>query len=281
MNYKPEENTLIAYLYGELDEKEQEKLAQYFQEHPEEFKHVQALANARDIMGTVGDKEVIAPPVFGDDHAHGRTVWQSAPARWITGMAASFLFLMVAARLIGMEIFYSRGEMRISFGKKQEVPVQPDPLSRLTVDQVQTMISSSLVKNNEFIAARWADNQRKMDESIRYRLDLSSKKTEDMLTNASLASQEQIRSFVDGLQNENLRSMKDYLQLSSLEQRKYVEGLLVDFSRYLQEQRNQDLNLFQTRMSSMEKNTDQFKQETEQILSGIISNAGGKKQNNY
>jgi len=218
--------------------------------------------------------------VFMDDHSHGRPVWQSATVRWVTAMAASFLFLMVAAKLIGMEVYYSRGEARITFGKKQ-VPAQTDAVSRLTVDQVQTMIRSSLVENNEFIAARWSDNQRKLDESIRHRLDMNSKKTEDMMKNASLASQEQIRSFVDGLQNENLRSMKDYLQLSSAEQKKYVESLLVDFSKYLQEQRNQDLNLFQTRMSSMEKNTDQFKQETEQILSGIISNSGGKKQNNY
>lgn len=280
MNYKPDENTLIAYLYGELDEKEQEKLAQYFREHPEELKHVKALAHARDIMGAINDKEVIAPPVFMDDHSRGRPIWHSSTVRWITGMAASFLFLMVAARLIGMEILYSRGEVRISFGKKQEVPAQIDP-SRLTVDQVQTMIGSSLIKNNEFIAARWEENQRKMDASIRYRLDLNSKKTEDMMKNASLASQEQIRSFVNGLQNENLRSMKEYLQLSSAEQKKYVEGILVDFSKYLQEQRNQDFDLFQTRMSSMEKNTDQFKQETEQILASIISNSGSKKQNNY
>ena len=280
MNYKPDENTLIAYLYGELDGKEQEKLAQYFQEHPEELKHVQALAQARVIMGAVNDKEVIAPPVFMDDHSHRRPLWQSTTVRWMTGMAASFLFLMVAAKLIGMEIYYSRGEARITFGKKQGV-AQTDAVSRLTVDQVQTMISSSLAENNEFIAARWADNQRKLDESIRHRLDVNSKKTEDMMKNASLASQEQIRSFVDGLQNENLRSMKDYLQLSSAEQKKYVESLLVDFSKYLQEQRNQDLTLFQTRMSSMERNTDQFKQETEQILSGIISSSAGKKENNY
>jgi len=219
--------------------------------------------------------------VFMDDHSHGRPVWQSATVRWVTAMAASFLFLMVAARLIGMEIYYSRGEARITFGKKEAAPVQTDAVSRLTVDQVQTMIRSSLVENNEFIAARWSDNQRKLDESIRHRLDMNSKKTEDMMKNASLASQEQIRSFVDGLQNENLRSMKDYLQLSSAEQKKYVESLLVDFSKYLQEQRNQDLTLFQTRMSSMERNTDQFKQETEQILSGIISSSAAKKENNY
>jgi len=281
MNYKPDENTLIAYLYGELDGKEQEKLAQYFQEHPEELKHVQALANARDIMGTINDKEVIAPPVFMGDLSHGRPLWKSATVRWVTGMAAAILFIMVSARLIGMEVYYSRGETRISFGKRTETPAQPALQQALTVDEIQTLISSSLVKNNEFIAARWADNQRKIDESIRYKLDLNSKKTEDMMKNASLASQEQIRSFVDGLQDENLRSIKDYLLLSSSEQKKYVESLLVDFSKYLQEQRKQDLNLFQTRMSSMEKNTDQFKAETEQILSGIISNSGSKKQNNY
>jgi len=281
MNYKPDENTLIAYLYGELDGKEQEKLAQYFQEHPEELKHVQALANARDIMVAVNDKEVIAPPVFMDDLSRARPLWKSGTARWVTGMAATILFFMVAARMIGVEAYYSKGEARISLGKRSEAPVQSAPLPALTVDEIQTLISSSLVKNNEFIAARWADNQRKIDESIRFRLDLNSKKTEDIVKNAALASQEQIRSFVDGLQNENLRSMKDYLQLSSAEQNKYVESLLVDFSKYLQEQRNQDLNLFQTRMSSMEKNTDQFKAETEQILSGIISNSGSKKQNNY
>ena len=280
MNYKPEESTLIAYLYGELDEKEQEKLDQYFQEHPEELKQLQALGHTRDIMGAVNDKEVIAPPLVMDGPPIVRPLWQSPAVRWITGMAASFLVLMIAGRLTGMEVHYSKGEVRIAFGKVQEAPVQTAPQPAMTYDDIQTMINESVVKNNEFIAARWQDNQRKMDASIRRSLDANAKKTEDIMKNASLASQEQVRSFVQGLQNENLRSMKDYLQLSASEQQKYVQNLLVDFSKYLQEQRKQDLNLFQTRMNSMEQNTDQFKQETEQILSSIISN-GGKKENNY
>jgi hypothetical protein len=39
--------------------------------------------------------------------------------------------------------------------------------------------------------------------------------------------------------------------------------------------------LFQTRVSSIEKNTDQFKQETEQLLASIISNPVGKNKNSY
>ena len=99
----------------------------------------------------------------------------------------------------------------------------------------------------------------------------------------SQASQNQVRTFVAGLQEENLKLMKDYLKLSGNEQKTYVEALLVDFSKYLQEQRKQDFQLFQTRMSSIEKNTDQFKQETEQILATIISGPEGsvRKVNNY
>jgi len=36
----------------------------------------------------------------------------------------------------------------------------------------------------------------------------------------------------------------------------------------------------QTRVNSLEKNNNQFKQETEQILTSLISNPG-KKKNNY
>ncbi len=288
--YKPDEGILISYLYGELDEEERVKLEQYFQENPEERKKAQEMSNASEVMGALKDKEVITPPVFMDDHSNVRPLWQSPWFKTIASIAASFLLLMLAGKLIGMEIRYRQGELRISFGgMKQEVPVRPadgssptNQLSRLTSDEVQAMINSSLIKNNESIVAQWADQQKKVDRSIRQSLGLNSKRIDDVMKNAAQASQDQVRMFVAGLQNENLRLIKDYLQLSSTEQKKYVENLLVDFSKYLHEQRNQDLNLFQTRMNSIEKNSDQFKQETEQILSSIISTSSvTKKKNSY
>lgn len=128
------------------------------------------------------------------------------------------------------------------------------------------------------MAANWEDQQKKVDQSIRQGLELTSQKISESMKEATRGSQDQVRTFVAGLQNENLRLMKDYLQLSASEQKKYVENLLVGYSKFLEEQRTQD----QTRMSNIEKNSDQFKQETEQILSSIISTASiSKKKNNY
>jgi len=284
MKYKPDEATLISYLYGELDAKESAKLQEYFLQNPEELRKLQHLNEVRNVLRFAEDKEVIAPPIF-TDHKHASRFWQSGYFKTIMSIAASFLFLLVAARLIGPEISYSKGELKISFREATPIEqpfVQPaSPV--LTTLEVQDMINSALVKNNELISTAWDSNNKEIQASLQTNLATNSAKIDELMKVASQASQDQVRTFVAGLQQDNLQLMKDYMALSSKDQQVYVENLLVDFSKYLQEQRKQDLLLFQTRMSSIEKNTDQFKQETEQILASIIANPENtfKKVNNY
>jgi len=286
MKYKPDEGTLIAYLYGELDAAETEKVQEYLHGHPEELKKLQQWADVRAVMGQAEDKEVIAPPVFVDEPGRQITFWQSGYFKTVMSIAASFLLLMVAGKLIGPEITYTDGELRISFNgktvEKTEEVVQP-AIPSLTADEVQGMINTSLAKNNEVVATEWAKNNKMLQASLRDNLALNSQKLDDLMQVASQASQEQVRSFVASLQQENLQTVRDYMQLSAKDQKTYVESLLVDFSKYLQEQRKQDVMLFQTRMANIEQNTDQFKQETEQILASIISRPETtlKKINNY
>jgi hypothetical protein len=197
-------------------------------------------------------------------------------------IAASLLFIMVAGKFLGTEVNVANGELKISFGGNKSAPLKLGEEQLLTGAEVQAMINSSLEKNNETISASWTASQQKLNEAVKSNLAVNSKKIDNLMKATNKASEEQVRMFVAGLQSDNLKLMKDYLQLSSTEQKKYVENLLVDFSKYLQEQRNQDLKLFQTRVSSIEKNTDLFKQETEQIITSLISNSNGvKKQNSY
>lgn len=280
MNYKPDEATLMAYLYGELEATEAEKVQTYLQQNPEVLAKLQGFGNVRELMSQVQNKEVIAPPIFmGDDNV--RPLWQSTYFRAMVGIAASLLFLMVAGRLLGTEINYQQGELKISFGGRKETPNVANVTPSVTEEKVQAMIESSLSKNNEALTATWNEEQQKLSRSIATNLDMNSKKIDGLMKTASQATQEQVRGFVASLQNENLKLMKDYFQLSSTDQKKYMESLLADFSGYLKEQRKQDLMMVQTRVTSLEKNTDLFKQETEQILASIISSPGGKNKNSY
>lgn len=285
MSTKPDESKLISYLYGELEEHEALEVRLYLQQHPEELEQLHQLEEVLTTMGKLKDKEVIAPSVvstYDTKVSSKRSFLGSGPVRTVLSIAASFLLIMVVGKLLDTKINYHEGELRISFGSKKPGAVESINQASLSPDDVQQMINSSMMMNNEMIQASWTEHQKELNKSINGNLVLNSKIVDGMMKATVQASEDQVRTFVASLQNDNLRLMKDYLKLSSTEQQKYVEGLLVDFSKYLQEQRNQDLALFQTRMSSIEKNTNQFKQETEQILTSIITNKGvGKKTNSY
>ena len=276
MNYKPDEATLVAYHYGELEGEELQKVEEYLRENPAERKRLQEWKDAREIMATLGDKEVIAPPIIlGDNH---RSFWQEGYVRMSLGIAASFLVLLVAARLMGLSATYKSGEVRLGFGQ----PAEPVPVAAtLSEEKVAAMIQASLQQNNQSLQSGWSEDRKRLEDNIKNNIASGSEHINQLVQKASAGQQEQVKEFVAQLQTDNLKLMKDYLQLSTEGQKQYVETLLVDFSKYLQEQRKQDVQFFQSSMSNMQQNTDQFKKETEQILTTLITNTKPETQRSY
>jgi hypothetical protein len=276
MNYKPSENDLMAYLYGELEGAEKEAFDKYLFDHPETRLELERLQQMRTMLSQVKDKEVIAPPIFVGE-SKSRFLWNAPYFKTIISIAASLLLVILAGRLSGMRIHYQDSELRISFGEQTQIQpaehIQPS-VATLSTEEVQSMINASLNENNLAMQSSWKETQEQLNASVTKSLALNSGKIDKLVREASVASQDQVRQFVSGMQTENLQLVKSYFKLSSDEQKQYIESLLVDFSKYLQQQRNDDLQLVQTRLNSLEKNTNVFKQETEQILSSIITTVG-------
>lgn len=267
MSYKPDEATLVAYHYGELDGEELKKVEHFLQQNPVERKRMEEWQQARAVMGGLKDKEVIAPPlVFGDRQ---RSIWNERYMRMTMSIAASFLVILVTARLLNLSASVSEGEFRIGFGEPAPKEI---PVSVLDEQKVKQMIRASLFENNESQKDSWMDERKQLEEAIQKNLNASSGKIDRMVKTASAGQEAEVKQFVSQLQTDNLKLMRDYLQLSTTSQKEYVENLLVDFSKYLQEQRKQDLQYFQASMSNMKDNTDQFKKDTEQILTSLITN---------
>jgi hypothetical protein len=280
MKDKPDLTTLMAYLYGELEPQEMEKVKAFLETHPEEAAALNESNFVRQALRHADEQEVIAPPLlFDQPRPHSR--WFNGTVKTVMGIAASFVIMLVAGRLLGPEVRVADGELRISFGKplKAEIPVVT-PLSR---DEVQTLIRESLDENNETLQTSWRQEQAQLQKLVRNTVSWNDAKMAELMATTGQASTEQIEGFVATLQKENLKMMQDYLSLTSNDQKKYMEGLLVDFSKYLQEQRNQDLNALTTRLSSLEKNNSQFREETGQILATLLTASGPttKKQMNY
>ena len=269
---KPDEAMLIAYCYGEIDDAERSMVEAYLAEHPEELRRLESWGFVRKAMSRLEDEEVIAPPIIVGQV--DKPIWKERYFRMTLGIAASFLVVLIAARLMGLGVGYSSGELRIGF----QLQEKPREENRLTQQQVDQMIKNSLAVNNEELQSSWSKERVALENSVRQNMDRSSEKIDRLMKTASLANEDEVKKYVGQMQRDNLKLMKDYLQLSSAGQKEYIESLLVDFSKYLQEQRKQDLELLQTRMASVEQNTDQIKQETEQILTSLISSNGTSNQ---
>ena len=274
MSYKPDEKDWMDYLYGELEGEDKERFEQYLIQNPSAQKELEKFKGLREVLSHAEDKEVIAPPiVLGETRQ--RFIWNAPYFKTIISIAASLILVMLCAKLLDIRVSKSDNQFTLSFGEppKVETPVEiPD--ASLTQDQVQQMINASLENNNVAMQSNWKENEARLTASIRKNLSINSEKVDQLVRQASMASQEQIQQYVLGMQDQNMKVVKDYFQLTSAEQKKYIENLLVDFASYLQQQRNNDLQLVETRLNSIEKNTNIFKQETEQILTSIISSVG-------
>jgi hypothetical protein len=284
MNSNVNEQDLMAYLYGELEGEEKARVEKHLLENPQANAEFEKFQRMRGLLSSVEDKEVIAPPIFVGDPKQ-RFIWNAPYFKTIVSIAASLLLIMLVGKLTGTKINYSNSELRLSFG---DSPVKTNAVevnkNALTTAEVQEMINQSLAQNNVAVNASLKESQEKLDASIRQNLAQNSGKIDRLVRESAKASQAQISQYVSGLQSENMQVVKDYFQLTSTDQKKYIENLLVDFAQYMQQQRNNDIQVVQTQLSSLKQNTDIFKQETEQILTSIISTVNnspeGKETNN-
>ena len=275
MNFKPDEKDWMAYLYGELEGEEKAKMDLYLQENSEARVQMGELLSLRKALGSVEDKEVIAPPVF-IEAGKQRFLWNAPHLKVIVSIAASLLLLLLVGKATDTRISFVGNEFRLSYGEPKVVPVPVDVEEQpiLTPEDVQTMINASLAHNNSKVETALKKSQKDLDTSIRKNLAENSGKIDELMRQVVTASQDQIRQYVLTMQAQNTQVVKDYFQLSAQEQKTYIEDILVDFTQYMQQQRNNDLQLVQTQFNSLKQNTDVFQQETEQILTSIISSVG-------
>lgn len=276
MSYKPDEKNWMAYLYGEMDEAEKRKFEEYLLTDAAAAEELGRLRDLRALLSRVDDKEVIAPVLFVGDTTGNRLTnlaWRSRWFRVVASVAASLVLVILIGKVTDTRMTASEGEFKLTFGQVQPATTGGETTS-LTPEEVERMISTALEQNNTRIRATLEDSQKKLDASIRSNLASNSEKIDHLVRQAAMASQEQVRQYVDAIRTENMQQVKDYFQLASTEQKQYIENLLVDYSAWLQQQRNNDLQLVQTWMNSLEQNTDIFKQETEQMITSIMTTVG-------
>lgn len=253
------ESLLMAYMYGEVNETEKEQVEQYLAAHPEVAAELRTLQDVRKKLSAIPDKEVIIPALGVPAQKHAA---DTGLIKMLLAIAASVAIILISGWLTGTHISWSENEVRISFGNKQEQSEE----TQLTAEQVQGMINQALHKN---IAKGYetALTEQQIHNWVNAYLATALKNQRD----DELNHEQELQQYTAALYAENARLMREFINLSAREQQQAIEEMLIDFSEYINRQRQNDLQSLYARLNALEQNTELYKQETDQLLTGIMA----------
>jgi len=274
MNYKPIHSILIAYLYGELDKEEKEKLEAYINSSPEAAKEPEELKDVRDLLGKLPDKEVINPfyswrdaNSFIDKRFNRNNQWGFLKP--VMGIAASIILIMIVGVITNTRINFRNQGIVISFGNQLSQPalVSQSEVKNLVKSEVQNQVT----KSKELFLEELQKIENNLDTRFVSNGDHQLNSIKNVIDNQLDVKEERIQKLVRDLQRENLKILAEYLEQAGKQQEFYIQGILSDFTLYIENQREEDLRLIEVNLRLLKDNSDLQFQETGQILASIIN----------
>jgi len=264
MSYKVDESTLMAYLYGELSAEEHTKVEEYLYQHEEARKELEELKEARFLMGKLSDREIDVPKFTFDQPEKVVALGGSAHHWWKypLGIAASIALILCIGYLTSFQVTTDKNGTNIAFGDRETQE------ETFTKDQVQTMINQALAENNKQINQRINDSQSSIAQQVSQ-------------TNPSAVDQNLLNEYMARLRNFNRETLRSMLEESEQSQKTYTDQSLRDLAVFLDVQRQNDMNVIQTRLESFEDDAEFNQSRTNRILTNLIGSAEEQPSNQY
>ena len=228
MSFKPTDEALIAYLYGEASQEETIEIARYLKAHPKKKERLQALSDTRILLSEWED-EALPEDMSVNMPVSGKSEW--AYWRPFVGIAASLLLLLTFAWQSNFGLSYSKEGFFIGY---QEIN------QGLSEEQVTELIRQ--------------EKQETIDQFMAYmREEKDSLNRQFDVIQASITEQPKL---VYAAEKQAL--VDDMLNLSenlSANYREVMRELVITFSNNFEAQRIEDLQSIQAAFNELEDAT--------------------------
>lgn len=264
MSYKPEESTLIDYLYGELSKEEHEKVEAYLRTNKEAREALDALQKTRGLMSQLKDRTPEVPTFTFDRSTNVIVGMTNEKAWWRYSMAvaAGIALIMIAGYLTTFRIETSANGIQLGFGESTKVS------NSLTKAEVQSMIAETMALTKQ---ATDAQIDKVRGEFVSQIEAQSGQEVDPGLLNRYLAQ----------LNDQNEKSLDGRIEASEIEQRQYIKQVVEDFAIFLDLQRQKDMHLIQARFETITNDAELNRQQANQILTTLFSTDLEGESNQY
>jgi hypothetical protein len=265
MKWKPEEADIIDYLYGTMSNEKRTKFEIYLNDNPELQKEINELRQTQKVLPSFQDEEVIPPIPFPGTINKGIHRGQ----KWLypVSIAASIALILLTGYLTNFRMSFNDAGFELGFVEPQTMEMA------LTQEDVEKMIASRLTNYNQEVSGRLTAMSDNFDQQLVANREWSEQRMVKLANSSSKAEldESQVLQFMNQLQVENDKMMQNFYQASTDEQRTYLRNILLEYSEYIEQQRQEDLQYLQANLRDIRSNSDLKQEATDKILANIIS----------
>lgn len=255
-----EESKIIDYLYGNLPENERQKVEEAIQNDDKLKKEIRALSQLKSVMGSVEDKEVIAPSfVFEENGSLG--IKDSMFFKKTAAIAAGLVLIMVSAYFMEFNMSFSESGFTAGFNHSG---------NDINKEEIRAIMQDVLAENHSKTDAKIFEIETKLTQKIDESSRVSLNSMQKMLISNGDNSKTIMRAYVKQINKENLDMIQNFFSVSTQKQQQYLKTVLTDFNDFYQTQRANDLKMIESGLNDMQ-NTNVVKQfETDVVLANLM-----------
>ncbi|MFY0593032.1 hypothetical protein [Roseivirga sp.] len=258
MKYKPTDETLIAYLYGELDQDQSFQVEAYLASNPEEKNRLAGLSDTRVLLNELDDEEIPGQLAFMSPARNEEWLYW----RKYAAIAATLLLIMTFGWLSGFKINYDSEGFYIGYGEVQK---------GLSEEQVASMINDNNISISEFVETGLQANKDSLN--IKFETLRANNDSEGLIREIFESEKETLLNQMVGLNDKLSGDYRDILR-----------EIVVNFSNNIESQRIEDLRGIQAAFIDLEDATigKQYQlegalSELEEKVNTVIANNSNNK----
>ena len=257
MSYKPTNEELMAYLYGEQDESQRAQIEQYLKDNPEARAELEGLEETRVVMSQWEDEEVPLIPGFMQPHENSEWLYW----RKYVAIAASILLVIGFGSVSGFQAGYDDNGFRLGFGNSQPAGISMEEVNQMLAEQQQDLLTQML----------------EMKDGIDG--DIESVRISNDNVVSSLQDQ-QINNLINEQKQEIVSEMNKLSDKMTEDYREIFRQLVVSFSNNMQDQRIQDLRKVELAFNDLQDAIGTKQEALEEALYNLSLEVDALAQNN-
>ncbi|GAB5527455.1 MAG: hypothetical protein Roseis2KO_53270 [Roseivirga sp.] len=231
MSYKPTNEDLTAYLYGELDESKRAQLDQYLKQQPEARTALEGMEETRLLMSQWEDEEVPVMPGFIQPYENSEWLYW----RKYVAIAATILLIITLGWVSKFNLSYDENGFQAGF---------TPPTKGLSMDEVAELMA----KERENILAQLDSDI----QSIQVGIDDNRNFIENSIEKFSELPEEQINNLLNDQKQQILAEMSQLSDKLTEDYREVFRQLVVSFSNNFETQRIEDLRNVEAAFNDLE-----------------------------